>query len=183
MTPSEKNVELPILFHLRWITKIVLSVGALAGLVLFLVLFKITDSKAAEYGSTILSSNLTRQNFGPAILLFGLAMTVIACVVTWLISLYSSFRIAGPVFRFSQNLKSAIEHPLAVPVPIRQTDMLQREWKEFETSLTKLDEHYRSLSDALDRVKQTLSAEAETDPSAVRRTVAQLREIERLVQL
>ena len=107
MYGNENSVGLPIEFHLRWVAKIALSVGALAGVGLLLELFLITDGKGTEYGWIILSNNLTRENLGPAILIFGLAMTVLASVITWLISLYGSFLIAGPLFRFAQNLKNA----------------------------------------------------------------------------
>lgn len=183
MTSNKNKVELPIFFHLKWLAKIALSVAALAGIGLFLALFLITDGKGARYGRIILTDNLTHQNLGPAILVFALAMVLIASVVTWLISLYSSFRIAGPLFRFSQNLKNAIEHPLAVPMAIRKTDMLQREWQEFEASLATLGEHYHCLRTALEQAKLTLSADAESGPSALHEAVTRLRETERLVQL
>lgn len=174
---------LPIFFHLKWVAKIALSVGALAGIALLLALFLITDDKGVEYGHIIFNDNLTRQNLGPAMLVFGLAMAVMASFITWLISLYTSFRIIGPLFRFSRNLKMAVEHPSAVPVAIRQTDMLQRESKEFEASLVRLGEHYRCLREALDHARQTLPADAGPDLLALRQAVARLGETERLVQL
>lgn len=183
MTPNKNKVELPIFFHLKWLAKIALSVAALAGIGLFLALFLITDGKGTEYGRLILNDNLTRQNLGPAILVFALAMVLIASIITWLISLYSSFRIAGPLFRFSQNLKNAIEHPSSVPMAIRQTDLLQREWTEFEASLATLGEHYHRLREALDQARQTLPEDGEPDLTALRQAVTRLRETERLVQL
>ena len=184
MTRNKNNSgELPILFHLKWMAKIALGVAALAGIGLLLALFLITDGKGTEYGRIIFADNLTRQNLGPVLLVFGLAMVLIASMVTWLISLYSSFRIAGPLFRFSQNLKNAIEHPAAMPLAIRQTDMLQREWQEFEASLVRLGEHYRRLREALEQARQTLPADSGPDLVALRQAVARLRERERLVQL
>ncbi len=174
--------EPPVLFHLKWVAKIALSVGTIAWAGLLLAIFLVTDDKGTDYANVILTHGLTRQNLGPAILVFGLLMVVIASITTWFIALYSSFRIAGPLFRFSQNLKNIIGNAFAVPMAIRQTDMLQREWNEFDISQTKLREHYACLRDALEQCEQTLRA-AEPDPDSLRQALERLREIERRVQL
>lgn len=183
-TPDHKNnAPLPILFHLRWVAKIALSVGILAVIGLFLALFTITDGKGTEYGRIILADSLTHDNLGPAIMVFGLTMTIVASLITWLVSLYGSFRIAGPLFRFSQNMKNAIEHPSTKPVPIRQADMLQHEWQEFESSLSRLDRHYRDFGKALTEARQVLPTDDEIDLGALRGAVTRLAEIEHRVQL
>jgi len=172
-----------VLFHVKWVAKIALSVGAIAWVGLLLAIFLVTDENGTDYAHIISNHSLTRQNLGPAILVFGLVMVVIASIATWFIALYSSFRIAGPLFRFSQNLKSIIENAFAVPMAIRQTDMLQREWREFDASQAKLREHYGNLREALDQCEQTLQPGAELDTASLRQALARLQEVERRVQL
>jgi hypothetical protein len=183
MRQNKNGGVLPVFFHLRWVAKIALSVGILAAIALLLELFLITDAKGTEYGRIILAHSLTRENLRPAITVFGLAMTIMASLIAWLVALYGSFRVAGPLFRFSRNMKNAMEHPSRKPVRLRQGDMLQREWQEFETSLSRFDQHCRHLGEALDDVKQTLPMDDRSDLSMAREALTRLEEIERLVQL
>lgn len=178
-----RQSEPPVLFNVKWVAKIALTVGAIAWIVLLLLIFLVKDDKGSDYAQIIYNHSLTRQALGPSILVFGLVMVVIASIFTWFIALYSSFRIAGPLFRFSQNLKCIIEDAFAVPMSIRQTDMLQREWNEFDASQAKLREHYGSLRAALDQCEQTLRADARLDTVSLRQALVRLQEIERRVQL
>lgn len=175
--------EPPVLFHVKWVAKIALSVGAIAWAGLMLVIFLLTDDKGTDYAHIIFMSSLTQQNLGPAILVFGLVMVFIASISTWLIALYSSFRIAGPLFRFAQNLNNIIANAFAVPMAIRQTDMLQREWSEFDASQAKLREHYKALREAVDQCEQALKTDANLDSASLRQALARLQEIERRAQL
>lgn len=175
--------EPPVLFHAKWVAKVALSVGAIAWVGLLLAIFLVTDDKGTDYAHIIANHSLTMQALGPAILVFGLLMVVIASISTWFIALYSSFRIAGPLFRFSQNLKCIIADAFAVPMAIRHTDVLQREWSEFDASQAKLREHYASLREALDQCEQTLHADARLDTVSLRQALVRLQEVERRVQL
>lgn len=176
------SAQLPIFFYLKWVAKIALSIGVLAIASLLAELFLITSGKGTEYSHIIHANSLTWESLGPAIMVFGLVMTIAASFIAWLVSLYGSFRIAGPLYRFSQNMKSAIDHPSAKPVAIRHGDMLQQEWKAFDASLGRLDTHYRCLREALAEVRKELGSEG-ADTDAVRRAVSQLRKVERLVEL
>ena len=178
-----KRDETPMLFHLKMMAKIALSVSALACAGLLSVLFLLTDRRGNSYADIVGAHSLASQNLGPALLLFGLALLAFAGIVTWLIALYSSFRIAGPLYRLAQNLELEIEHGPAVPIAIRRGDQLQREWKEFAASMAALHGHFGDLRQALAQTEQTLQAGAEIDPVSLRQTVARLRDIERRVQL
>jgi len=180
---NKNSAPLPVFFHLRWVAKIALSVGVLAFIILIIELFMITDDKGMEYSRIILSDHLTYENLVPTIMVFGLLLTIVASIITWMVSLYGSFHIAGPLYRFSQNMKNVIEHPSNKPIAIRHTDLLQSEWQEFAASLSKLDQHYRQLRAACEEVEQALPPDAKADLSAVREAVARLKEVERHVQL
>lgn len=179
---SERG-EAPVLFHLKMVAKIALSVSAVACAGLLSVLFLLTDQRGDSYDQIIRVHSLASQNLGTALLVFGLALLAFAGIVTWLIALYSSFRIAGPLYRLAQNLELEIEQGPAVPVAIRRGDQLQREWKEFEASMAALHSHFGDLRQALARTEQTLQAGAESDPVALRQAVARLRDIERRAKL
>lgn len=173
----------PMLFHLKMVAKIALSVSALACAGLLSVLFLLTDQRGDSYGQIIGGYSLASQNLGPALLVFGLAMLAFSGIVTWLVALYSSFRIAGPLYRFAQNLKMEIEQGPAVPLAIRRSDQLQREWREFEASMAVLHSHFGELREALTQAERSLQAGAEFDRVSLRQTVARLMEVERRVKL
>ena len=175
--------EAPVLFHAKWVGKIALSVASIAWIGLLLAIFLITDENGTDYAHIISSHSLTSQSLGPAILVFGLVMVVVASISTWLIALYSSFRVAGPLFRFSQNLKGIIENAFAVPMAIRNTDMFQREWHQFDASQEKLREHYGSLRKELQQFEQNLLESTEYDTVSLDQSLARLQEVERRVQL
>ena len=173
----------PVLLHVKWVAKIALSVAATASAALLLAIFLATDDNGTDYATIIFTHNLTRQSLGPAMLVFGLLMVAIAAIATWFITLFSSFRIAGPLFRFSQNLKSILDNTFAVPMAIRRTDMLQGEWNRFDASQAKLRDHYGSLREAFEQCEQALHEGAEPDGVSVPQALARLREVERRVQL
>lgn len=179
----QKYDEPVIFFHLKWVAKIALGVGILAIAGLLLVLFFITDDRGAEYGRIILNHSLTELSLAPAILVFGLSMVSLAGMLTWLISLYSSFRIAGPLYRFSQNLKNALAHPSAPLQAIRTGDLLQAEWRAVDAGMTRLSEHYADLALALGEAEQALSSAEDDRLSTMRGALARLQEVERRVQL
>jgi len=177
---SSAATDKPNLFHLKWVAKIAFLMAAAATVGLLVVVFLATDDKGVSYASIISSHSLTQQNLGPAMGLFALLLVLVAAVFTWLIALYASFRIAGPLFRFAQNLKTIIKDSFAVPLAIRQSDMLQQEWHEFETGQARLRSHYAQLRGALDKYRAALLQGKSEQATAA---MAELQEAERRVQL
>lgn len=173
----------PVLFHLKWVAKIALVVGVAATVGLLSAIFLITDDSGVDYAHVIASHSLTQQNLQVTLLVFGLALVLVACVATWLIALYSSFRIAGPLFRFAQNLKGLMDNALSIPLAIRQNDLLQAQWTQFEASQASMRHHYAQLQHALLAVELALPTAASPDPAALQQALATLEEVEQRVQL
>ena len=116
-------------------------------------------------------------------LVFGLAMASFVGILTWLFSLYASFRIAGPLFRISRNLEQQIKHESIMPVPIRATDSLQREWTAFDASIAALRAQDEELRQALSEVEAALTNDAQADPAALVLAIARLKRVEQHVHL
>lgn len=129
---TEKSRE--ILFHLRWVSKIPLWIGATAAVGLVIDLFFITGDAGTAYGELIHSRNLAQHQLGPALLIGGIFLVSFGALLTWLIALYSSFRVAGPLFRLTRNLKGSIGHRPEKPISVRATDRLQAEAVLLESS-------------------------------------------------
>lgn len=164
-TPQATDDTPEILFHLRWVAKIALSIGAVAAVGLVAMLFALTDTTGASYGELIKSRSVTQHLLGPALLIGGFFLLAFTAALTWLIALYSSFRVAGPLFRLSRNLESSISRWPGKPLPIRAGDRLHREAALLEESLGTLTSHYESLREEVDQALAQIDA-GEMDPGA-----------------
>jgi hypothetical protein len=171
-----------VFFHLRLVGKISVSIAATAALGLTLLVALLVHEKGANYREMIGAFGLARENLGPALLLFGLAMALVAGIVTWLVTLYASFSFAGPLYRFSRNLELVTEQGPVAPVPLRGSDRLQRECNSFRDAVAKLREHYGDLRVLSGQVEQALE-HGSGDHEAVRQLIARLKETESRVRL
>ncbi len=182
MIDSHSRNESNRFFHLKLVARIALSVSAVACVCLLLAIHLATDDKGSTYGQIIVSYSLASRHLGPLLLVSGLAMAVIAGFVTWLIALYSSFRIAGPLFRIARDLEMEIERGPVAPVPIRSTDLMQQEWTEFDASVATLSTHYRALREAVEEANRALGRSSERS-ALLARAIGSLKEVEGRVRL
>ena len=159
---TEKSRE--FLFHLRWVSKIAFWIGSTAAVGLIIVLFFLTNEIGTGYEELIHSRSLAQHQLGPALLIGGIFLVSFGALLTWLISLYSSFRVAGPLFRLTRNLAASIgQHP-EKPISIRAADRLQEEAALLESSLGVLANHYRGLRDEVDQALQQTETRVFTAP-------------------
>jgi len=172
-TPEQKPGTL---FHVKWVGKIALLVALAAAAGLLAVVFGVTDDQTSSYAGLVASRGMTQQKLAPVMWIFGLLCVLVAALTTWLISLYSSHRIAGPLFRFVQNIKAILQQPFSVPLAIRKTDVLQSEWQEFDAAQARLRSHYGALRDALTQCQAHAAA---NDVPELARAVARLQEVQR----
>jgi len=178
---SQTATEPSALFHAKWVAKMALLVALVAAAGLLAAIFWVTTDEGVSYGSVVLSRSLTQQKLLPVMVVFGLLLVCVAALCTWLIALYSSHRIAGPLFRFAKNIKLISQDSFAAPLAIRKTDLLQRQWLEFDAAQKRLREHYGDLRDALDACRQGLAAHG---PGAeLSEALARLQEVERSGQV
>lgn len=179
---SSDRRALPVAFDVKLVAKIALSVAVASCVGLLVVLFMVTDDRGTSYAHLIVATDLTRQNLKPALLVFGLVMVVFAGITAWLFSLYTSFRIAGPLYRISRDLETAIERGPVAPNPIRKTDQLQREGLQFDASVAVLREHYEELLQALEDCETALGADT-PDSISLAQAIARLRKAEQRARL
>ena len=166
----------PLIFiHLKLVAKISLAVGAIAVLSLMLSMSMIRGLDDASYFAAVRSSTITRAQLGPVMLAAGLALVAIAGIITWLIALYSSFRIAGPLYRFSQNLKLATASDGAALIDLRRDDTLNAHSGRIKDAVGVLRAHYA----ALEAQAEAASAALERgDAAAYEQAVAALKAID-----
>ncbi|MFZ5523861.1 MAG: hypothetical protein ACOY9D_07240 [Pseudomonadota bacterium] len=167
-----------LFLRLRLVSRIALIVGGLACLSMVLVLTFITDKSGVNYDTIIRSYSLSRQHLGPTLLVAGLFLVSLSGVITFLITLYTGFYIAGPLYRFARNLEIFIEQGPVAPVPTREKDQLKHEEQLIKNSILKLQNHYDAMWAATETALSQL--EAQQDPAAA---IAQLKELDRAMHL
>ena len=110
----------------------------------------------------------------------GLMLIAIAGVATWMIALYSSHRIAGPLYRFSQNLKLAAASDAAPMLELRKGDALLAQAANVKLAVTSLRDHYGAVRAAS---AQAMAALAAGDAANYADAVQRLKGLDDQVQL
>ena len=142
-------------------------------ILLVLALAFISHFQGTSYAEIIQSHLITQQSLGAALLSTALLLFVVVGAMTWAISLEASFKVAGPLYRFSRNLKLA-------PIPnrsesIRQNDCLHYLSDKLVTSVDGLHRHYQQLTDLMVQGNGQLNTENEEVSKEFTRTIYQLK--------
>lgn len=169
-----------IFFHLKLVGKISLGVGAVAVLSLLISLTLISGQEDLTYIEIIRNNSVTRDHLGQVMLLIGLMLVAIAGVITWFIVLYSSFRIVGPLYRFTQNLKLASVSDSAVLIDLRQGDALHDQGEHIKQAVAALREHYAAVETVS---RQATAALEKGDALAYADAVKRLKELDEHVRV
>jgi hypothetical protein len=168
------------LLHLKLVGKVALSTAVAAAIILFLMVFLVSEDTGASYLEVIQSYTLTRAHLRPVMALAALLLLMLVGLSVGLIALYTSFRIAGPLYRLAQNLQAT--GPLAHLQGIRQDDALHGIAADLRTSVDTLEHHYQQLRV---RVEATLAlaTEADVEPHRLNKALADLKAVEAAVRL
>lgn len=165
-----------LLFNWHFIAKIALIIAALSCLGAVLVLHFITGSLGESYAEVARYFSLSRKSIGPTLLVAGLILVSFASIITWLIALYTSFYIAGPLFRFSRNFETLIEQGPTSLIPTRKADSLKQEEQQIKRSVTKLQQHYSEMR----AMTEEALAQLDAQPTA---SITKLKELDREAHL
>lgn len=125
------------------------SLVALIGL---LAVVWIAGGAGGEYLEQIQNLAWARKNLPFIMLSGGLLLVFGTGLTTWVIVLYSTFRVAGPLYRFSQNLDQGVSQGEVPQVPIRQKDQLQAESQLLQGTVSTLYGHYADLDRLVEQV-------------------------------
>lgn len=162
--------------HRKLVAKTCLSVSVASFIILLIMLMFITNDAGESYGAIVYSHSLTSQQLRPAMLVAGLVLVTITGLVTWFIALYSSFRIAGPLYRFTQNFKLATANASSREIlPIREGDSIQDQAKAVKQAITGLHDHYAAIKNAAQEASSALAA---GDAARYTDAVARLRSLD-----
>lgn len=171
----------PLIFiHLKLVAKISLATGVIAMIALIIALAMITNLSGEDYSANVQIQHLKSENLGKVMLMAGLVLVAITSLTTWLIALYSSFRVAGPLYRFSKNFQLATLDESAALVDIREGDSLRQEAEMIKQTVLTLRAHHAAVTDAS---RQALVAIAAGDEIGYAQSVSSLRMLDEKVRI
>ncbi len=132
-----KGLDLKLVSHFALYTSVV-AVVLLVVSVLFL-----TDKIGTSYAEIVYAHSITQEHLKPVLLISGLCLLSFVAFITWLFTIYSTFRIAGPLYRFSRNLEYAADG--IVPLGVRSDDALQDVSEQLIQGISSLHSHYHQI--------------------------------------
>lgn len=127
-----------------------------AALAALIALVGLAEPASSDYFETISQLSAARQKLPMLMAVGGLLLAIGTALTTWLIALYSSFRVAGPLHRFCIDLEQGIRTGEVPHIRIRRADDLHDEARHLEESVAALYTHYNELDQALDEAMRCL---------------------------
>ncbi|MCF6354172.1 MAG: hypothetical protein L3J26_03565 [Candidatus Polarisedimenticolaceae bacterium] len=149
----------------KMISRITLATMLAAGLVLLAALLFFKNEQGFDYLGLVQSYTVTAKNLDAMLIIAGLFLLFCVGAASWVLTLYASFRIAGPLFRIARNLESA-SNSRDLP-GIRKRDCLQDVSQQLQTAVNMLHDHYACIGSMLDHLEQELLKEAK-DKDAIK---------------
>ena len=128
---------------LKLVSRFALYTSLVAVVLLVLSVLFLTDQAGTSYAEIIYAHSLSQKHLKPVLLISGLCLLSFVAFITWLFTIYSTFRIAGPLYRFSRNLEQAAEG--VAPIGVRSDDALQEVSEQLKQSVTSLHNHYHVI--------------------------------------
>lgn len=149
--------------RLEWIKLIAIWISLLAIFGLILVFILVPDH-TLNYAEQVRALNISQQHLPRLMFAVGLLLAAGTGMTTWVLAVYSSFRLAGPLYRMSENLKAAIATSEVDHVPLRQGDLLQDDARLLQDVSAHIVHRYQSLNEI---VTQAQAAADQQDDDAV----------------
>jgi hypothetical protein len=168
------------LLHLKLVGKVALITGISAAIILFILVFVVSENSSGNYREIIQAYSITRAHLSAVMILAALLLVILVGLSVGLIALYASFRVAGPLYRVSRNLQTS--RSLAHQLGIRREDALHATAGELRESVNSLVRHYQQLRAGVGTAL-TLAEQSHVDPVLLSATISELKALESSVRL
>ena len=155
--------------QLAWIA---LLTGLAAAIVLGGLIHFLSAENGTSYAEMIKVHWLTRSHLVPALWIAGLFLFSLAALITGGIALYSSFRVAGPLYRFARNLTVSEKHSI---IGIREGDCLQDVSRQLQDSIHTLDVHKQAIRELTEKAEECLQSSNENAAAEYAALIKQLK--------
>lgn len=176
---TSDNSDLSLL-HLKLVAKLALITGVGAVGLLMVMAGLVASEADTDYFQIIQAHTITRQHIAPAMLLTTLLLLAMVGLSAGIIGLFSSFRVAGPLYRFRHILQEAKQ-----PVPayhLRRKDSLQGVSHDLQKSVEHLHAHYQKIRSEVDDLLSALNETQSGTSSQYQKAIQNLKQLEAELQ-
>ncbi len=164
------------------VTKVSISVSIITFVILIIMISIIMPDNIDSYNNFIQSQAITHQTMPYAISIAGLLLILLCSLISGFISLYSSFRIAGPLYRFSQNLRYSLNSNKMIA--LRSDDCLQDLSKSIIHAAKQSERHKNKILLQIEQCQKIMQQdESENKSNRLNKALQQLKNIERQAKL
>ena len=167
---STEIESIPASLHLRLVAKLAIWISLIAAVFLAVTLLFLANTGDTGYTQLIRAHSITQQNLGAAVALSALFLIVLMGIITWVLAMDVSFKLAGPFYRFSRNFEQASTTPGLLK--IREGDQLQDICELLRKSNGTLHNHYADLARLLGQAEKLSSS----DHAGRQALIAQIKE-------
>ncbi|MBF0420639.1 MAG: hypothetical protein HQL78_10805 [Magnetococcales bacterium] len=169
--------------HLHLVAKLALWTGLSSGIVFTATLLYLESTPGSDYASIFHSLIMTRQQLKPALVISGSVLLTLTGLITWMIAIYSTYRVAGPLHQFTLALMRQIENGPCSVGDLAGTDDLKNEHLRLAGAANRLQFHYDTLSELVDLIRVQLELEQPNLNDGLRHNLQKLKELDSLVKL
>lgn len=158
----ESDLSQSLQLQLKVTAKVAIAISVLAAVVLLGTLFYLLSGQPQQsYYQALQALTKTQDQLVLAMILGGALIVSVAGLLTWFITLYSSARIAGPLYRFSQNIELEIKHGPVSIISLRKGDPFQDLSLKLNHTVEGLGQYYDDQHDLLDEMYRILEVGSE----------------------
>jgi nitrate/nitrite-specific signal transduction histidine kinase len=151
--------------RLRLTARVAVSVSLVSAIALAIALYLLLrDQPAENYYQIIQSLTRSQERLTFAMVTVGALTILLAGLLTWIITLYSSHRVAGPLYRFSKNLELEIERGPVATTNLRKNDDFQALSNKLGRAAAGLSRYYGDQLALVDELSRNLESAQRLDP-------------------
>ena len=153
----ESDLSQTLQHQLKVIAKVAVAISVLAAVVLLgTIYYLLSEQPHQSYYQAMQALTKTQDQLVIAMLLGGALIVSVAGIMTWFITLYTSARIAGPLYRFSQNIELEITQGPVSIIGLRKGDPFQDLSHKLNGTVEGLSRYYEDQHELIDEMHRTL---------------------------
>jgi len=134
------------------VAKISLSISIFTFTTLMVMISFAWVDHGGGYGDFIESQLISHKNIQYSIIIAGLLLILMSALISWFVSLYGSFRIAGPLYRFAQNMNHC--HNPDTMLSLRSDDCLQELSNKIIHAAKQVENHKQEIINLINSYQQ-----------------------------
>ncbi|MBF0585166.1 MAG: hypothetical protein HQL80_13165 [Magnetococcales bacterium] len=172
-----------LIAHFHAVGKISLYAALATAILLVITIYYLSGVEGEGYLAIFNTHAFTKKQLGLALFIAGSVLVVVTGLITWSVILYSTFRVAGPLYPLSRSLEGLILDGSAMIRNRRKTDALSDEYLRFSGGSKRLQFHYDTMHEL---VELALVQSKQPGPHAgqeLTKTIQQLQELGQIVKL